>query len=333
MELSMVVVAPELFDITAIRTEWAGRNIGRTISPYPVEYDPIRRYCHMTGDTNPLYLDPERARRGPFGEVICPPGFLRYYTTPGPWPRPPASTPGPVPKGIPTLGDRGINMGVAWTFAQPVLVGDRITTEWTVRDVYVKPTRLDADSVWIVTEAQLFNQRDEPVGVWTNTVLFHRPARPSAGAPVDAPDTPGDHHDAQVSSGDVVTSFVVELTPTAAVLQVSGSQDWSLVHHDLDYARSSGHASTFFNTGWTQGLLCRLSTDSIADRGWWLQRLEYSMRNMNIPGDRVTARAHLRPSRSDLGDSLEGDISLSNDRVGVTTIGRAVIQQSLPTPV
>ena len=26
---------------------------------YPVEHDPIRRFCHMTNDNNPLFLDPE----------------------------------------------------------------------------------------------------------------------------------------------------------------------------------------------------------------------------------------------------------------------------------
>ena len=40
---------------------------------YPVEYDPIRRYCHMIDDLNPLYLDKEYAQKAGFGDVVYAP--------------------------------------------------------------------------------------------------------------------------------------------------------------------------------------------------------------------------------------------------------------------
>lgn len=55
---------------------------------YPVEYDTIRSFCHISDDPNPLFLDPEYARQTIYGEVVCPPLLI---TTPvlegnGPWP-------------------------------------------------------------------------------------------------------------------------------------------------------------------------------------------------------------------------------------------------------
>ena len=49
------------YDIEAVRAEWIGRKTPLYHGRYPVEYDPIRRYCHMVEDDNPLFLDPEYA--------------------------------------------------------------------------------------------------------------------------------------------------------------------------------------------------------------------------------------------------------------------------------
>ena len=47
--------------------EEAKKMIGTETEPvrflYPVEYEPIRRYCLMVDDDNPLFLDPEYAKR------------------------------------------------------------------------------------------------------------------------------------------------------------------------------------------------------------------------------------------------------------------------------
>ena len=82
-----MIVSEEEFDIDAVRQEWVGARIGRSMDRYPVEYDPIRRYCHMTGELNPLYLDPDAAARGPYGRVMCPPGFVVYCGSPAVTPK------------------------------------------------------------------------------------------------------------------------------------------------------------------------------------------------------------------------------------------------------
>jgi acyl dehydratase len=171
-----MIVSEEQFDIDAVRTQWVGASIGRSASRYPVEHDPIRRYCHMTGELNPLYLDPDAAARGPYGRVMCPPGFVVYFLGSGPWPVP-RGEPSVLPRDIPRLGNRAVNMGIEWSFTAPVLVGDRLVTDWTVEDVFVKPTRLDPVSVWMATVGTVANDRGVQVATYRNTVMYHRPPR------------------------------------------------------------------------------------------------------------------------------------------------------------
>lgn len=180
-------IHPNDYDIDAIRKSWVGRVVSTAEGRYPVEYDAIRRHCHMTGDTNPLFLDPKFAREhGPHGDVIVPPSSLPlYFAANGRWPREskqsavadntqvsakrPAFT-----LGIPTPGDRGINMGTEWEFHELIRVGDRLRSEQKVTDVFMKAIKLDAAAVWIVSEIAVFNQNEIRVATLRNTTLVHR---------------------------------------------------------------------------------------------------------------------------------------------------------------
>jgi acyl dehydratase len=129
-----------------------------------------------------------------------------------------------------------------------------------------------------------------------------------------------------VDVGDDIEGPTLTLDWTTMVLQVSGSQDWSTVHHDPDFARESGHPEPFYNTGWTAALLARTITDWMGPSGW-LCRLEFQMRQMNVRGDTVRGRGrilekHLGP---DGGHLVELDVWLENDRLGVTTPAKAVV--------
>ena len=176
-------IHPDDYDLDAVRAEWIGKVLSPSTSAarYPVEYDPIRRHCHMVGDTNPLFLDPVEAARGPHGAVVVPPSMLPvYFAGGGPWPRPvpredrgTGSRPG-FTFGVPTPGDRGINLSVEWEFPEPIRVGDRLRLESRIADVRQKPIKLDPKAVWIVLEARIFNQHDTLVATWRNTVVVHR---------------------------------------------------------------------------------------------------------------------------------------------------------------
>ncbi len=176
-------IHPDDYDLDAVREQWVGKVVSRSVGRYPVEYDPIRRHCHMTGDTNPLFIDPEFAREtGPHGDVVVPPSLLpTYFASAGPWPRRRrAEDDEATPKrpgftlGIPTPGDRGINMTTEWEFPRPIRVGDVLRSEQVVTDVFMKSIKLDDKAVWIVSEMTFFNQHEQTVALWRNTTLVHR---------------------------------------------------------------------------------------------------------------------------------------------------------------
>jgi acyl dehydratase len=168
------------FDVDQVRRDWVGRTVASSSGRYPVEHDPIRRYCHMVGDTNPLFLDPEAAARGPYGRVVCPLLLVPYFAGNGPWPRRKEvrNDSRGFTFGVPTPGDRGLNLNTVWTYRVPVGVGDRLRASVIITDIYVKAVRLDPEAVWIVTRHEIYEQDDRLVMEGANTVLVHR-SRPA----------------------------------------------------------------------------------------------------------------------------------------------------------
>lgn len=75
---------------------------------------------------------------------------------------------------VPTRGNRLINMNVAWEYFAPVRVGDQLSSDEVLIDLFEKRIRLDPKAVWIVTERRIYNQDDELVATNTNTLLTHR---------------------------------------------------------------------------------------------------------------------------------------------------------------
>lgn len=160
------------YDIEAVQKEWRGRATEVTPGRYPVEYDPIRRFCHMIDDTNPLFLDPAFATQTRHGGVIAPPVMADAFAGNGVWP-PVQETPRLMQQ-VPTRGDRLINMNQTMEFHRPVRVGDHLSSQMVIVDVFEKPIRLDPHAIWIVFETRITNQNGELVSVVRNTLLTHR---------------------------------------------------------------------------------------------------------------------------------------------------------------
>jgi len=168
------------YDIEGVRRKYAGYETAKVRGRYPVEYDAIRRHCHMVDDNNPLFLDPEYAAGTSHGAVLAPPsGWLAlYFASLGPWP----AVFEPLFPIVPTPGKRIVNMSQEVEWFARVKVGDHLSVVRRIVDVFQKGISMDPEAVWIVAEAEITNQRDERVCMVRNTLLTHRTPEEVAAA-------------------------------------------------------------------------------------------------------------------------------------------------------
>jgi acyl dehydratase len=132
-----------------------------------------------------------------------------------------------------------------------------------------------------------------------------------------------------VEVGQEIPGFSLKIDPTRIALQVSGSQDFYPVHHDLEFAQAGGHPDIFVNTGFMQGCFNRLICGWIGDEGW-LKKFRMEMRRMNIPGDTMTFQGKVSKKFVEDDEHLvECELWAENEREGVTTPSYALV--SLPT--
>lgn len=133
-------------------------------------------------------------------------------------------------------------------------------------------------------------------------------------------------HWEDVSDGEELTGYTLDLTWTKMAEQVSGSQDFYPVHHDPGFAQEAGHADIFYNTGFTQAALARLLTDW-AGTGGWVRKLSFQMRKMNMPNDHLRIKGEVTGKSE--GDGSMGEVTIDlwieNDRLGITTPAEATV--------
>ena len=128
-----------------------------------------------------------------------------------------------------------------------------------------------------------------------------------------------------VVEGMEIPSYALEVTPTLIVDQVSGSQDYFLVHHDREFAQSQGAPDVYLNTGFTEAMLLRLVTDWYGDEGW-LKKLSCQMRRFNIAGDTLSVKGRVTKKYvDDKEHCVECEIWVENQRDGVSAPGTAVV--------
>jgi acyl dehydratase len=127
-------------------------------SIYAVGREKVREFAHAVGETDPRYLDPGAAREAGFADVVAPPMFAAVYAGP-------AVFPAIMDSGLDF--SRMVHGAQEFTWHEPVVAGDEITTEAVLED---SSTRGGLE--FFVFKTTSTNQRGELVseGRWTNIV-------------------------------------------------------------------------------------------------------------------------------------------------------------------
>jgi acyl dehydratase len=136
--------------------------IGKTYPPstYAVGREKVREYAHAVGESNPLYLDPEAARKAGYADVVAPPMFVVVYG---------------MRAVMPVLFDPELEIDFArllhgaqqFDWGPLVVAGDEISTIVSVSNV----SERGGNRFYVLTSTST-NQRGEAVcvGTWTNIV-------------------------------------------------------------------------------------------------------------------------------------------------------------------
>ena len=133
--------------------------IGREYKPiiYVIGQEKIKEYALAVGDLNPLYLDPEFAKKSKYGCVIAPPMFVVVFAR-------------EILVNLFSDGELKLDMfrlvhgEQEFNFHKIVKANDTIQTQAKIKNIYQKN-----NNDFIELETKSYNQNNELValGIWT----------------------------------------------------------------------------------------------------------------------------------------------------------------------
>lgn len=138
---------------------------GREIPTFemPIERGKIKEFAAAIGDDNPVYYDPEYAKKTKFGGILAPPTFT---TTKSFW------RSGGTNQEIAGLDNRYVLHGEEeYEYYAPILAGDTLICKGRITDAYEKPGKRGGKMIFVVFEFDFFNQRNEKVLTSRSTII------------------------------------------------------------------------------------------------------------------------------------------------------------------
>jgi acyl dehydratase len=141
--------------------------IGHSFKPFTatVEAGKVRLFCKAIGEENPIYADEAAAKAAGFRAIPAPPTFLTAVTNDDP------------DKGA-LLRALNVDLGLVlhgeqhYEYLAPVHVGDRITCQQKVIDIYDKKS----GALWfVVSETEMKDQAGKPVAKARSITVVRNP--------------------------------------------------------------------------------------------------------------------------------------------------------------
>ena len=143
--------------------------IGRVLSTgsATVGAEHVAEFARALGDPNPLYLDPEAARRGPFGTLVAPPTYPIAFMTQA------------MAGGMDTFLELGLNFMTLvhgeqeFEYSRPIRAGETLTLTGRIADVYEK-TGSSGTLDFVVLETEARDAENRLVFFSRNTLISRR---------------------------------------------------------------------------------------------------------------------------------------------------------------
>jgi acyl dehydratase len=143
--------------------------IGRVLSTgsAAVTAEHVAAFARALGDPNPLYVDPEAARGGPFGGIVAPPTYPIAFMTQA------------MSGGMETFLELGLNFMTLvhgeqeFEYRRPIRAGETLTLTGRVADIYDK-TGSSGTLDFVVLETEARDATGELVFFSRNTLISRR---------------------------------------------------------------------------------------------------------------------------------------------------------------
>ena len=142
--------------------------IGKTAKPFtmPVEWGKVREFARAIKDKNPVYFDPEAAKKE-CGGIPVPPTFLMASSF---WQAGSAQDAGTaLDVGFDTR--RILHGEQEFEFYKTIFVGDVLTGVARIADLYEKEGGRGGKMTFLVTETEYTNQKGEKVALSRSTLI------------------------------------------------------------------------------------------------------------------------------------------------------------------
>ena len=132
-----------------------------------IDAESVKAFARALGETDPLYLDEEAARRGPFGGIIAPPTYPIAFMAQS------------MAGAASSFDELGLNFMTLvhgeqeFEYARPVRAGETLTLTARIRDVYEKTGRSGVLDI-LVLETEAADESGETVFSSRQTLVSKR---------------------------------------------------------------------------------------------------------------------------------------------------------------
>ena len=136
---------------------------------------------------------------------------------------------------------------------------------------------------------------------------------------------PAQRHLADVSVGDELSPVAFPVTVYRLVMEAGANRDFNSIHHNTEYAQSTGAREMYANTSFLLGMWERTVRDWIGPAGKIHSIAGFRMRSFNYVGDTTTVSGKV----VGLDGSMIRIEVVSSNSDGVT-VGPGTVTVSLP---
>jgi acyl dehydratase len=346
--------------IDAVGTEFGGGD--PRPGPDAVEAGAVRRFTEPLEFGCPLHYDRAVARRHGYRDVVAPVSSIMTFTIPPLWrPGEPAVFTSPDRNAQPArtgLGPRltGLEPQTSGYFAAetgadylaPVTVGDRLARVGNLLVSCIPKETSVGRGAFVTWQYEIRNQRGEAVARVRSTTYSYVPhpdrrppssarppgeplddGRPDAGPQPEEPDWDRQRCWEDLSAGQAVPAVRFPLSVYRLVMAAGANRDFNSIHHNSEWARSSGAPAMYANVMFLQGMWERCVRQFIGVGGGILHLSGFRMGSFNTVGDVVTVQGSVARVWADGGTGLAELRLWSQNRHGIS-VGPGTVTVSLP---